>query len=154
VRQKVKKLVVMGGQYPQGGESNFVTGGGGLITQYAVEHWPTPILFSGFEIGEGIISGKALASTPSANPARRAYALNGFGNGRSSWDLTAVLAAVEDPNLYWDVSGDGYCEVASDGTNQWHPTPHRGHFYLIAKVPPADVAKALDDLLALPPKTP
>jgi hypothetical protein len=151
VRKKVKKLVCMGGKYPEGCECNFNTMGAGPDTQYVVEHWPTPILFSGFEIGEPIISGKSLATTPATNPSRKAYQLYNAADGRSSWDLTAVLAAVEDPALYWDVSGDGYCQVALDGTNQWRDTPKRGHFHLIAKVPTAEMVKTLDDLMAMPP---
>jgi purine nucleosidase len=154
VRQKVKKLVVMGGAFPQGGpEYNFSSGGGSPDTRYAVEHWPTPILFSGFEIGGNIVSGKVLVSAPPTDPIRRAYELHHSSNGRQSWDLTAVLAAVNSPAPYWDVSGDGYCEVMPNGTDQWHPTPNRGHSYLVQKLPPADVARALDDLLALPPAT-
>jgi purine nucleosidase len=147
VKLKVKKLVVMGGQYPQGSESNFISTGAGPDTQYAVEHWPTPILFSGFEIGLPMITGKVLVHTPVTNPVRRAY----DPNGRPSWDLTAALAAVEDPTLYWTVSPEGYCEVRSNGSDQWHETPNRHHTYLIAKMPPAEVGKVLDDLLALPP---
>ena len=152
VRQKVKKLVVMGGGYPHhDGECNFSTCNGGHNTVCAVEHWPTPILFSGFEIGSEIITGKGLVTAPRTNPVRRAYELYTSFNGRPSWDLTAALAAAGDLALYWNVSSDGYCEVAPNGANQWHPTPSRGHFYLIKKLPPAEVGKALDALLALPP---
>lgn len=155
VRRKVRQLVVMGGQFPQSdpvrGEYNLSFGNGGPDAQYAVEHWPTPILFTGFEIGLEIVTGKRLAAAPSANPVRRAYELFTSFNGRPSWDLTAVLAAVEDPALYWRVSPEGYCQVSPIGTNQWHPTPNRAHSHLIAKVPSAEIADALDDLLALPP---
>jgi hypothetical protein len=152
VKQKVKKLVVMGGAFPQGGpECNFSSGGGALDTRYVAEHWPTPILFTGFEIGQGIITGKGLVTAPATNPVRRAYELYTSFHGRESWDLTAVLAAVEDPALYWKVSDDGYCEVFPDGKNQWHSTPHRGHAYLIENVSPVEIAQVLDDLLELPP---
>jgi hypothetical protein len=151
VRNKVKKLVTMGGQYPQGCESNFISMGAGPDTQYVLEHWPTPVLLSGFEIGLPIITGKVLASvSPKISPVRRAYDVI---NGRPSWDLTAALAAVEDPTLYWTVSEEGYCEVLPSGCDQWHATPKRGHRYLIAKLPPAEMVKVLDGLLALPPKT-
>ena len=155
VRRKVKKLVVMGGGFPQsdggGSEFNFAAGGGGPDTQYAVEHWPTPILFSGNEIGIKIVTGKGLVSAPRTNPVRRAYELYTSFKGRPSWDLTAALAAAGDLSLYWDVSRSGYCQVAPNGADQWHPAPDRGHSYLITKMPPAEVGKALDALLALPP---
>jgi hypothetical protein len=154
VREKVKQLVVMGGHFPKGdgAEYNFGNSDGGPNTQYAVENWPTPILFSGFEIGGSIGTGKVLKDAPSS-PVRRAYELYTKFEGRQSWDLTAALAAVRDPNLYWTIQSNGYCRVNADGTSEWTPTPNRGHSYLVAKVPPADVAKVLDDLMLLPPKT-
>ena len=156
VRKKVKRLVVMGGEFPKSdpnkGEYNFASGGGGLDTQYAIENWPTPILFSGFEIGGAIHTGAKLAAAPADDPVRRAYELYTSFKGRPSWDLTAVLAAVRNPNLYWTMKLNGYCKVNANGTNEWSPTPGPGHSYLVAKVPPADIGDVLDDLLALPPQ--
>jgi hypothetical protein len=148
VRKKVRKLVCMGGGYPSfSNECNFEGRSGGADARYTVENWPTPILFSGFEIGVAISTGKGLAATPVTNPVRRAC----DNNGHPSWDPTAVLAAVEDPTLYWTVSPSGYCQVVGPG-DQWHPTPNRGHSYLIAKVPAAEVGKVLNDLLTRPPQ--
>jgi hypothetical protein len=153
VRTKVKELVVMGGHFPKGdgAEYNFGHSDGGPFTRYAIENWPTPILFSGWELGESIITGKTLKDAP-PSPLRRAYELYTKFAGRQSWDLVTVLAAVRDPNLYWTIQSNGYCHVNPDGTNEWTPTPNRGHSYLVAKAPPADVGKILDDLLLLPPK--
>jgi inosine-uridine nucleoside N-ribohydrolase len=150
VRQKVKKWVCMGGGYPQSGyECNFEGRSGGADAKYVVENWPTPALFSGFEIGVAISTGKGLVSTPATNPVKRAC----DNNGHPSWDPTAAFAAVVDPTLFWTVSPEGYVEMKGPG-DQWHPTPNRHHSYLIAKVPPAEIGKALDDLLALPPRKP
>jgi len=151
VRAKVKHLVAMGGGFPKGGgDYNFNSDS--LATQYAVANWPTPILFSGAEIGWKVITGKPLVATPASNPVRRAYELHGnLRGGHQSWDLTAVLAAVRDPRLYWDVSPGGTCTVDPKGHDEWAPTPDRGHTYLIEKLPPADVAKVLDDLISMPP---
>jgi hypothetical protein len=153
VHKKVKELVVMGGHFPRGdgAEYNFGAFNGGPSTQYAVENWPTPILFSGFEIGGAITTGKVLKDAP-PSPVRRAYELYTKFDGRASWDLTAALAAVRDPDLYWTIQSNGYCHVNPDGTSEWTPTPNRGHSYLAAKAPPADVGKVLDDLMLLPPK--
>jgi len=151
VRAKVKRLVVMGGEFPRGSDAcNLVSDS--VATQYVVAHWPTPILFSGGEIGNKIMTGKMLAATPASNPVRRAYELRGsLRGGRQSWDLTAVLAAVRDPHLYWDVSASGTINVARDGKDEWVPTPDQGHTYLIEKLPPEDVAKVLNDLISAPP---
>jgi hypothetical protein len=155
VRKKVRQLVIMGGQFPKSdpnkGEYNFAGCGGAPDTQYAMENWPTPILLTGFELGGAIITGAKLAAAPASNPVRRTYELHTSFKGRQSWDLTAILAAIRDPNLYWTIESNGYCKVNANGTNEWSPTPHRGHSYLVAKVPVIDVANLLDDLLALPP---
>ncbi len=162
VRRKVKQLVVMGGRFPKSdpnqGEYNFAAQGGGPDTRYVMEHWPTPILFSGFEIGETIRTGTTLAILPSSDPVRRAYELYTNFKGRPSWDLTAVLAAIRNPNRYWGIESNGNCKVNANGSNEWEAnagasTPERGHSYLLAKVRPSEIAKVLDDLLTLPPKS-
>ncbi len=156
VQKKVRRLVVMGGQFPNPKaykEYNFAAGGIGPCTQRVVANWPTPILFDGFSIGQGIITGKALTATPADNPVRRAYELygNALKNGRSSWDPTAVLAAVRDPRKYWDVSAEGCCTVEKSGANEWSATPNRGHSYLVPKIDNAEMAKILDELMTRPP---
>lgn len=156
VKKKVRRLVVMGGQFPNPQhfeEWNFTNGDVGRDTQHVLEAWPTPILFSGFSIGQGIGTGKALEPTPAANPVRRAYQLfdNALKNGRSSWDPTAVLAAVRDPEKYWNVVSDGSCTATEKGVNTWSPTPHRGHSYLAPKVSNEEMVRTLDALMVTPP---
>jgi purine nucleosidase len=152
VKKKVKQLVVMGGTYPGGGEWNFCGNNPevGAASSYVVENWPTPQLFSGFEIGQGIQTGIKIKDAPATDPVRRAYELFNNFSGRSSWDLTAVLAAVRDPHLYWDIKENGYNHVTPDGKDSWSPTPNRGHSYLVTKMPQADVGTVLDNLMTLP----
>ena len=146
----------MGGKFPKSdphqGEYNFACQGGGLDTRYAIENWPTPILFTGLEIGLAIQTGTKLTAAPVSDPVRRAYELYTSFKGRPSWDLTAVLAAVRDPKLYWTIESNGYCEVNADGTNEWSSNSARGHSYLLPKVPSSDIASLLDDLLSQPPR--
>jgi hypothetical protein len=161
VRRKVKRLVVVGGRFKQEGilhqtspEYNF--GGAdptaGPDTRYVIENWPTNILFAGLEIGQGVCTGPVLAATPPTNPVRRVYELFGsLKNPRSSWCQIAVLAAVRDPHLYWNVKGDGYCHVSPAGLNTWADEPHRGDFYLAMKLSQDDMAKIIGQLMAAPP---
>lgn len=158
VRAKVKQLVVMGGRFPMSdpiyGEYNFSVSVP-ADTQFVVSRWPTPILFSGFEIGQKVIAGQVLASAPATNPVRRAYEFLTKGNlarGRPSWDLTAVLAAVRDPHTYWDISPSGTVVVSAIGTDKWISAPNAGRSYLIQKTPAQDnIEKVLNDFLAMPP---
>ena len=157
VRRKVKELALMGGAFPQSnpGEYNLAFGGAGPHSKYVMENWPTRILFSGFEIGERVMTGRALISTPAANPVRRAYELfqNSLANNRQSWDLTTVLAAVEGAEPFWKESAEGYCEVAADGSNTWTSGPGRGHVYLMEQASIETVACCLEGLLAMPPRS-
>ena len=58
VEKKVKAWVCMGGKIPEGREANLVHEGPGAA--YAINHWPTPVVFSGFEIGRRIMTGAKL----------------------------------------------------------------------------------------------
>jgi hypothetical protein len=156
VGKKVKRLVVMGGQFPNPdhfAEWNFSANNVGPDTKHVVDNWPTPILLSGFSIGQGISTGPSLQSTPTTNPVRRAYELfnNALKNGRSSWDPTAVLAAVRNPEKYWSVVSGGCCTVSEKGVSSWSPTPDRKHAYLVAKLDNKEMAKVLGELMAEAP---
>jgi hypothetical protein len=156
VRRKVKHVVLMGGQFPasdpKNGEYNFAAYGAGPDTKFVIENWPTSILFTGWEIGERIKTGSKLAQAPATNPVRPAYELHAKGKDHWSWDQTAVLAAVRPPELYWDLSAEGSCIVATSGTNTWSDEP-RGHTYLIAREPVADLAALIDGLMMMPSQT-
>ncbi|HEX4143371.1 MAG TPA: nucleoside hydrolase [Pirellulales bacterium] len=154
VEKKVRTWVAMGGTLPAGREFNFYVDA--PATARAVEGWPTPIVFSGFEIGQGIGTGAGLKDLPAKNPVRRAYELFNGLTDRSSWDQTAVLYAVRGLagklDAMWDLSPSGNVVVAADGANQWQAAPDRGQRYLVAKMPAADVARAIEALMAQPPR--
>ena len=152
VKKKVRLLVVMGGAFPRGVEFNFRSDA--AATARVCLDWPTPILFSGFEIGSRIMTGARLAAeTPESNPVRAAFRFYNGGKNRQSWDETAILAAVRGPNSHWKTSPSGSTLANSKtGENHWSPMPERGHFYLIERDPPADVARAIEDLMVRPPK--
>ena len=153
VEKKVRTWVAMGGAFVSGREFNFYVDA--PATTRAVESWPTPIFFSGFEIGQAIETGAGLTGSPATNPVRRAYELFNGLNNRQSWDQTAVLYAVRGLarklDAMWDLSPSGSVTVSADGANQWRSLD-RGHCYLIRKMPPADVARAIEALMIQPPR--
>jgi inosine-uridine nucleoside N-ribohydrolase len=158
VKQKVKQWVCMGGIFPGGkfpngeGEYNVMWDTGASVR--AINDWPTPIVFSGFEIGAKVFAGAALKNTTN-NPVRACYQhYNGLKN-REAWDLTAVLYAVRGARDYWTISEPGFCVMharVTHGYNEWLPTPNGRHRYLIQKMPPAELGKVLDELLVRPPR--
>jgi hypothetical protein len=153
VKKKVKRLVVMGGRYPQGKEWNFEQDPKAAARVMA--DWPTPVLASGFEIGAEVKTGARLQKeTPDGNPVRAAYALYvGWGKDRESWDQTGLLAAVRGDAGLWEISPSGSVIVdPKDGANRWVASPDRGRTYLIKKAPVSDVKRTIEDLMVRPPR--
>jgi hypothetical protein len=154
VEKKVRTWVAMGGTFVAGREFNFYVDA--PATSRTIEAWPTPIVFSGFEIGQGIGTGAGLRNTPTPNPVRRAYELFNGLTDRSSWDQTAVLYAVRGLagklDAMWELSPSGSVTVSADGANKWQAVPDRSHRYLVAKMPAADVARAIEALMDQPPR--
>jgi inosine-uridine nucleoside N-ribohydrolase len=153
VRRKVKLWVCMGGTYPEGREANVRRDG--PASAYAVAHWPTPIVFSGSEIGVEVLTGGRLAELPETSPVRRAYQLYNGLKPHKSWDQTAVLYAVRGQGGglkdVWDLHREGHCHVFPDGRNAWRPEPDKPHGYLVRKMPPAKVARLIEALMLYQP---
>jgi inosine-uridine nucleoside N-ribohydrolase len=153
VRKKVRLWVCMGGKIPAGREANLIHDGPSAA--YAIEHWPTPIVFSGFEIGNKIMTGKRLASLPQSSPVRRAYELYNGLTDRQSWDQTAVLYAVEglEGGLQemWDLHAKGHLHVNRDGSNEWRAAPDKKHAYLVEKMDPQKIADEIEKRMMYQP---
>src|SRR5690606_1445706 len=112
----------------------------------AVEKWPGKIVFSGFEIGQPIGTGKGLVKLPEKNPVRRGFELyNGLTNN-SSWDQTAVLFAARGAGEYWTLSEPGRCSFPEGSTGQveWTSDPEGQHRDLVKKMPPEKLAELIE----------
>tara|TARA_R110002096_G_scaffold8667_7_gene35543 strand:+ start:949 stop:1914 length:966 start_codon:yes stop_codon:yes gene_type:complete len=147
IQKKVKLWSCMGGQFPSGKEANFYRPDP-ESTLIAVKNWPGEVIFSGWEIGNEIITGgDFLKHALSADhPVSLAYKLfNGYA-GRQSWDQTSILYAISDKK-YWELSPKGQVLVNKDGSNSWKEDPNGLHRYLIKHLPPAEIAKIIDSLM-------
>jgi hypothetical protein len=159
VRKKVRLWVCMGGKFPKGrfdnGDGEYNLRVDPLASLRALNDWPTPVVFSGFEIGARVFTGRGLRALPEANPVRTAYLhFNGLAD-RQSWDQTAVLFAVRGAAGYWTESEPGFCLMhvfGPSGYNEWIPTPLKSHRYLVEKMPPADLARVIEGLMTRPPQ--
>jgi inosine-uridine nucleoside N-ribohydrolase len=155
IRKKMKLLSVMGGKYPQGKEHNFFAGGVGPATKYVTENFPDeiPVVFSGYEIGEKIISGKKYKEQLPACPLRTALenAYNAINQGRFSWDETSVIYAVRGSTYqgkeYWKLQSKGSVLVNEDGSNEWVETPDKNQSYLIESAPPDTLAELMEKMI-------
>ena len=156
VEKKVALYVLMGGRFPM-----MVPGDYNLGIEFEASHavlrdWPTPILFSGGEIGEAVVTGGARLrdATDESHPVYRAYEIFNDFAGRFSWDQTAVLAAVRGPAPLWDVVDEGAFEYDPDGAYRWRTDIDEDHAYLIERAPVDAVEEAIDRLMAKPPGAP
>ena len=104
--KKVKKLVSMAGKFPSGSEFNVHMDSTASV--YVYENWPTPVIFTGFEIGEKIHTGlRVMKMDVAKSPVRDVFRLcipmaEEDKNGRMSWDETAVLIAVYGTGGFFD----------------------------------------------------
>jgi len=157
VAKKVKKWVAMAGGFPEGNEFN--VNQHPKASEYVFRNWPTPILFSGFEIGVKIMTGNQVATRGSkGSPVQWAYhyCLSNYENkkslNRNSWDHTAVLCAVRNPENYFYVVRNGTFVCNPDGSNTWNPDKNSNHSFLVHKYPYQKIANILDDLMLYEPK--
>ena len=156
VKGKVKKLVAMAGGFPQGNEFNVNQHVAASVNTFS--KWPTPILFSGFEIGAKIFTGAKVAARADDGPVTKAYqhnlqtyTRNGESN-RESWDQTAVLIAIRNPESYFYLNGPGKFEVDENGLNIWNPTVDAGHYFIVHKYPYQHIADSIEMLMLHKPK--
>lgn len=157
VKKKVKKWVAMAGAFPKGREFNVERDAASSYN--VISKWPKPILFSGFEIGDKIMTGgKVARQGASDNPIAWGYNYNlktylgKQEQNRESWDQTAVLCAIRDPSKYFYVNGPGKFELDKEGNNTWNADINANHFFLSHKYPYQKVANVLDELMLFEPK--
>lgn len=158
VRDKVRLLSAMAGWFPSGKEFN--------ITQEkaagaaALNAWPGRAVFSGYEIGDSVYTGAALAGLPQDNPVRRAYEAYYADDDvedwdRASWDQTAVYYAVRGGGGLFGLAGDtGSISVdPADGSNTWDTAVDKDQNYLTTVVPDSEIETAIEALMTQPRRT-
>jgi hypothetical protein len=158
VRQKVKLLSVMAGAFKtthRDLEFNVVQDL--PASKRLVQSWPTPIVWSGFEIGIAVpypaVSIERDFGYVPHHPAAEAYCLyNPPPHERPTWDLTSVLYAVRPDRGYFGLSSPGQVTVEDDGFTGFTPAPQgRDRFLTLNDVQAARVKEALVQLASQPP---
>ena len=135
ITRKVKLLSLMAGDFTNKGPEYNVHEDIAACTKLAAE-WPTPAVWSGFEVGRTIkYPAKSIerdfAWAPK-NPVVDGYkAYMKFPYDRETWDLTAVLYAVRPDSGYFDLSAPGNVLVDAKGFTKHIPAPGGLHRYLI-----------------------
>ncbi|MDR3269693.1 MAG: family 16 glycosylhydrolase [Tannerella sp.] len=149
VRAKVKHLVIMAGEFPTGKEWNII--GDCKASNCTIDHWPTPIIFSGAEVGRNIKTGLKLihADYIRNNPVKDVYGLV-MGKverdkyGRSSYDQTAVMYAVYGEGDYFKTERGRFL-LDANGNNTWECSEQGKHFRIILKTNESDAADFIEE---------
>jgi len=156
VDKKVKKLVSMAGIFPLGHEFNVASDS--VASAYVFDHWPTPILLSGFEIGVKIKTGLPLVNNAAIqnSPVKDVFRIclpmaKEDAGGRSSWDETAVLVGVAGYKPWYAVNS-GSMHVLPDGSNTWSSSTFGHCSYLVETPKSGQVQNLINDLLMHQPR--
>jgi len=156
VKKKVLKLVSMAGKFPEGREFNVFIDSTASASVF--NNWPGEIIFSGFEIGNGIFTGlklihSAIRNSPVKDVFRISIPLSEEDkNGRMSWDQTAVLIGVYGTDGFFDTVR-GKIVVNPDGSNTWENNPQGHHLYVKQKMPVDQMSTFIENrMMHLPVK--
>ncbi|NLG24545.1 MAG: hypothetical protein GX558_04265 [Clostridiales bacterium] len=110
--------------------------------------WPVEMAYCGFELGIRVpTGGRMMDALPAGHPVREAYRLYTGGGNRPSWDLLAVLHAVDPENSGLSDGEPGVVELDERGVTRFSQAPGGLHRRLTFRRPPEQIAAMLDDLL-------
>jgi inosine-uridine nucleoside N-ribohydrolase len=147
--RKVKLLVMMAGDFAKH-DAEFNIKMDIPSAQKLVRDWPTPIVTSGFEIGNSMLfpASSITRDFPGNHPVADAYRnYMKFPYDRPTWDVTAALFAVRQNDGYFSLSEPGSIQVDQSGVTTLLPAANGKHRYLVMN----DVqrARALEAMILL-----
>ncbi len=160
VQRKVRFLSAMAGNFAAGPRDRF--------TEFNVmndvasakrlfQQWPTPIVLSGFEVGNAILYPHRSIEQDSNyvphHPVAEAYRLYGkVPYDRPTWDLTSVLYAVRSQRCPFGLSPPGRVIVEDDGVTRFQVEEGGPHRYLtVSREQARGIRDAFADMCHEPP---
>jgi inosine-uridine nucleoside N-ribohydrolase len=155
-RQKVKALYLMAGNFARTEpEFNVYKDPEAAKTLFA--QWPTPMIFSPFEVGSAITfpyeSIEKDFGYVAHHPIAEAYHLYlPKPADRPNWDTTAVIEAIRPDRGYFDLSPPGRVTVGPRNSTLFTPDPNGPCRYLIVKPEQVErVRQFMADVASQPP---
>ena len=155
IREKVALVVVMAGNFT-GGEPEYNVRIDIPSAKAVFERWPTPIVFSGFEIGRDLpypatsIEHDFDWSKP--HPIAESYrAYHKMPYDRPTWDLTAALEAVRPGHNYFGLSEKGAVQVDPNGATKFLPGQGDRQYLKLDPAKKAEILEVLELLASEPP---
>jgi len=143
VAQKVKELVIMGGEWNDG--FNLVRHNTVNQAEYVIRNWPSPLVIS--QAGRSIHTGTILESSPKENPVREAFYWF-FGQnfeGRPSWDEMTALYGIRGLYSYFGKKSSGSCGLRNGYVWQLDSD---FRFALYNKLPNSSYERIIESLMA------
>ena len=137
VAQKVKLLSVMAGSFaPNRHDLEYNVTQHLAASKRLAQNWPTPVVWSGFEIGLALpypaVSIERDFAYVRHHPAAEAYCLyNPPPHERPTWDLTSALYAVRPDRGSFELSAPGQVTVEENGFTRFTPAPGGRDRFLI-----------------------
>jgi inosine-uridine nucleoside N-ribohydrolase len=154
VRNKVALVVAMAGNFADGA-AEYNVKVDAASAKAVFERWPTPIVFSGFEIGRDLPYPAASIEHDfgyaSPNPIAESYrAYKKMPYDRPTWDLTAVLEAVR-PSRYFGRSENGTVTVDANGVTHFTAGNGNRQYLRLDPARRAEILSVLELLASEPP---
>jgi inosine-uridine nucleoside N-ribohydrolase len=160
IKQKVREFVIMGGNFPEGAwEWNFAGNMPG-VTQYVLANLDIPVVFTGFELGVQVKTGRVFNEVAPDTPLHMGFMhfsknapwmkanFQGEILDNSTFDQTAVLYAVRNgTGTYWEKVSGGICVPDERGGNTWIEKEGSKHTYLRLIMDPEELAPVIEKMM-------
>jgi len=155
IRDKVSLVVAMAGNFADGA-AEYNVKIDATSAKAVFEHWPTPIVFSGFEIGRELLypagSIERDFSWASPHPIAESYrAYKKMPYDRPTWDLTAALEAVRPGRGYFGRSENGTVTVDPNGVTHFASGAGDRQFLRLDPAKRPEILSVLELLSSEPP---
>ena len=161
IKKKVRLLSIMAGSFQTIRDNNhyieYNVKKDIPSAQKLAKDWPTKIVWSGFEIGIAatyphVSIERAFEYVPHHPVKDGYYAYIPPPHDRPTWDLTAVLYAIQPDRGYFDLSTAGQVTVENDGFTRFTPKKNgRDRFLILDELKLARLREALVQLTSEPP---
>ncbi|KAJ6223171.1 hypothetical protein RDWZM_001716 [Blomia tropicalis] len=156
IQAKVSHTFVMGGIFPTGEPETNIAGDAKSSVK-SLPHWPTPVIYSGFEVGDFVPCGRKLLN-PTTNrsidqlsPIGKFIELFTLKYGvEGCYDELATLIAVKGYENYFELV-PGRIMILENGTNYWiNDKSAPPQWYTKPKVSSQTLLDVIDPLFILP----
>ncbi|MBO7708726.1 MAG: nucleoside hydrolase [Thermoguttaceae bacterium] len=159
VKRKVRLLSTMFGAFNGRYQGEFNVLNDVPAARKVAAEWPTPIWFSGFEIGEAVTISReqmeAAFGADSDHPMMHTFTLyrEGWDGGQPTFDVTSVLLAIRPDEGYFTLSPKGKARVNGDDVTLFEEKPEGNHQYIVEVTPAQNVRvqEAFLYLMSQPP---